>query len=100
MGLGLATLALLLAIIALALMTVPGVRRWGISRLAAVGVASLIVGLAAQPRLTNLIAGIQIAVTQPIHLEDAVIVEQEWAISRRSTPRRAGCDLMDSGRAP
>jgi small-conductance mechanosensitive channel len=64
--------------VALALMTVPGVRQWGFSLLAAGGAASLIVGLALQPLLTNLIAGIQIAVTQPIRIDDAVIVEKEW----------------------
>nr|WP_295110859.1 mechanosensitive ion channel family protein [uncultured Caulobacter sp.] len=64
--------------LALALMTIPGVRQWGVSLLAAGGAASLIVGLALQPPLTNLIAGIQIAVTQPIRIDDAVIVEKEW----------------------
>jgi len=62
----------------LALMTIPGVRQWGVSLLAAGGAASLIVGLALQPLLTNLIAGIQIAITQPIRIDDAVIVEKEW----------------------
>lgn len=64
--------------LALALMTVPGVKQWGVSLLAAGGAASIIVGLALQPLLTNLIAGIQIAVTQPIRIDDAVIVEKEW----------------------
>lgn len=64
--------------IALALMTIPGVRQWGVSLLAAGGAASLILGLALQPLLTNLIAGIQIAITQPIRIDDAVIVEKEW----------------------
>jgi len=64
--------------LALALMTIPGVRQWGVSLLAAGGAASIIVGLALQPLLTNLIAGIQIAVTQPIRIDDAVIVEKEW----------------------
>ena len=67
-----------LVTIGLALMTIPGVRQWGVSLLAAGGAASLIVGLALQPLLTNLIAGIQIAVTQPIRIDDAVIVEKEW----------------------
>lgn len=61
-----------------ALMAIPGVKQWGVSLLAAGGAASLIVGLALQPLLTNLIAGIQIALTQPIRLDDAVIVEKEW----------------------
>lgn len=73
-------LAILVGIftLALALMTVPGVKQWGVSLLAAGGAASVIVGLALQPLLTNLIAGIQIAVTQPIRIDDAVIVENEW----------------------
>lgn len=64
--------------LALALMTISGVRQWGVSLLAAGGAASLIVGLALQPLLGNLIAGIQIAITQPIRIDDAVIVEKEW----------------------
>lgn len=61
-----------------ALMTISGVRQWGVSLLAAGGAASLIVGLALQPLLSNLIAGIQIAMTQPIRMDDAVVVENEW----------------------
>ena len=63
---------------ALALMTVPGVRQYGVSLLASAGAAGIILGLALQPILTNLVAGIQIAMTQPIRLDDAVIVEGEW----------------------
>jgi small-conductance mechanosensitive channel len=62
----------------LALMTIGGVREWGVSLLAAGGAASIIVGLALQPLLSNLIAGIQIAVTQPIRIDDAVVVEGEF----------------------
>jgi small-conductance mechanosensitive channel len=62
---------------ALALMTIEGVRQWGVSLLAAGGAASLIVGLALQPLLSNLIAGIQIAVTQPIRIGDEVNVQGE-----------------------
>jgi small-conductance mechanosensitive channel len=64
--------------VGLALMTIGGVRQWGISLLAAGGAAGIILGLALQPLLTNLIAGIIIATTQPIRIEDAVIVEGEW----------------------
>ena len=63
---------------AAALMTFASVRVYGLSLFASAGAASLVVGLAARPLLTNLIAGVQIAVTQPIRLEDAVIVEGEW----------------------
>lgn len=62
----------------LALMTIPGVRQYGVSLLASAGVAGIILGLALQPVLTNLLAGIQIAVTQPIRIDDAVIVEGEF----------------------
>ncbi|HUO21872.1 MAG TPA: mechanosensitive ion channel family protein [Caulobacteraceae bacterium] len=64
--------------VSFALMTVPGVRQWGVSLLASAGAAGIIAGLALQPVLTNIFAGVQIAMTQPIRLEDAVIVENEW----------------------
>jgi small-conductance mechanosensitive channel len=61
-----------------ALMTFSAVREVGISLFASAGVAGIVAGLAARPVLSNLIAGIQLAITQPIRLEDAVIVENEW----------------------
>lgn len=64
--------------LAVALMTFEGVRQYGVSLLASAGAAGLVLGLALQPLLKNLVAGIQLAVTQPIRLEDAVIVEGEW----------------------
>lgn len=60
------------------LMTFPGARQFGTSILASAGVAGLAVGFAAKPVLGNLIAGLQIAITQPIRLDDVVIVEGEW----------------------
>lgn len=64
--------------ISTALMTFDSVRQYGISLFASAGAAGIIVGLAARPLLSNLIAGMQIAITQPIRIEDAVIVENEW----------------------
>jgi small-conductance mechanosensitive channel len=61
-----------------ALMIFPSVRQIGASLLASAGVAGLAVGLAAKPVLGSLIAGLQIALTQPIRLDDVVIVEGEW----------------------
>lgn len=61
-----------------ALMTFPSVRQFGASLLASAGVAGLVVGFAAKPVLGNLLAGLQIALTQPIRLDDVVIVEGEW----------------------
>lgn len=60
------------------LMTFPAARQFGTSLLASAGVAGLAVGFAAKPVLGNLIAGLQIALTQPIRLDDVVIVENEW----------------------
>lgn len=67
-----------LVTLAICLMTFEPVRQYGVSLLASAGAAGLILGLAMQPVLSNLVAGIQIAITQPIKIEDAVIVENEW----------------------
>lgn len=64
--------------VAAALMTFDAVKQYGVSLIASAGAAGIVVGLAARPLLTNLIAGIQIAITQPIRIGDAVIVENEW----------------------
>ncbi|WP_025035636.1 mechanosensitive ion channel family protein [Bradyrhizobium sp. DOA9] len=61
-----------------ALMTFDSVKQYGLSLFASAGAAGIIVGLAARPLLSNLIAGLQIAITQPIRIEDAVIIENEW----------------------
>lgn len=61
-----------------ALMTLPFLRQIGTSLLASAGVAGLVVGFAAKPVLGNLLAGMQIALTQPIRLEDVVIIQNEW----------------------
>ena len=60
------------------LMTFPAVRHIGTSLLASAGLAGLIVGMAARSTLTNVIAGIQVALSQPIRIDDAVVVEGEW----------------------
>jgi small-conductance mechanosensitive channel len=61
-----------------ALMTFQSVRQYGVSLFASAGVAGLVAGLAARPMLSNLIAGIQIATTQPIRLDDEVVVGSQW----------------------
>lgn len=61
-----------------ALMTLPMLRQIGTSLLASAGFAGLVVGFAAKPILGNLLAGMQIALTQPMRLEDVVIVQNEW----------------------
>ncbi len=70
----------IIAVITLAaiLMTFKQVRQVGTSILASAGVLGIIVGMAAQRTISNLLAGIQVVVTQPIRLDDVVIVEGEW----------------------
>jgi len=60
------------------LMTFDKVRQVGMSLLASAGIAGIIIGFAAQRSLATFIAGIQIAITQPIRLDDVVVVEGEW----------------------
>src|SRR5262249_34154680 len=73
-----ATVVVVLVALAVMLMTFPDIRHLGESLFASAGLAALVGGLAARSALTNLFAGIQIALTQPIRLEDVVIVEGEW----------------------
>jgi small-conductance mechanosensitive channel len=82
-----ATTLLVVVTIASALMTFDSVRQYGISLFASAGAAGIILGLAAWPVLSNLLAGIQIAMTQPIRVEDQVVVEGEsgWIETITST---------------
>ncbi len=64
--------------IGLILMLFDEVKRIGISLFASAGIAGIIVGLAAQRILAAVIAGLQIAITQPIRIDDVVIIENEW----------------------
>lgn len=89
--------ALLIGIVTLglALMTIAEVRQWGLSLLASAGVVGIVAGLALQPFLTNLVAGIQIATAQPIRLDDAVIVEGEWGTIEEITTTYVVVKLWD-----
>ncbi len=60
------------------LLSIDSVRELGLSLLASAGLTGIIIGLAAQKTISNLLAGFQIAFTQPIRLDDVVIVENEW----------------------
>ena len=70
--------AIILVGVALALMTFPAIRQIGATLLASAGIIGLVAGIAARPVFGNLIAGLQIALAQPIRLDDVVIVEGEW----------------------
>lgn len=64
--------------VSIALMTFPSVRHIGTSLLASAGVSALVIGLAAKSVLGNLLAGIQIALTQPIRIDDVLVIDNEW----------------------
>ena len=63
--------------VALMLLSIPGVRSVGVTLITSAGLAALAVGAAAQPALKSLIAGIQMAVTEPIRIDDHVVIEGE-----------------------
>ncbi len=70
----------LIILIALAsiLMTFAAIKTLGISLLASAGVAGIVIGFAAQKTIGNFFTGFQIAITQPIRIDDVVVVEGEW----------------------
>jgi small-conductance mechanosensitive channel len=69
---------IVLVTVGFALMTFDAVRQFGVTLFASAGVAGIIAGLATRPVLTNFLAGVQLAIAQPIRIDDAVIVENEW----------------------
>ena len=68
----------LLAGMAFILMTFPRARQFGTSLLASAGLSALVIGLAAKSVFGNLLAGLQIALSQPIRIDDVLIVQGEW----------------------
>jgi small-conductance mechanosensitive channel len=74
----LTVVAVVFVALGIALFTFPGVRAVGASLLASAGVLSVIVGIAAQSSLANVFAGMTIAFSDMLRIDDAVIVEEEW----------------------
>jgi len=74
------TVVIVISIIALAiiLMSFEQIRQLGTAILASAGVLGIIIGFAAQRSISTLLAGLQIAITQPFRIDDVVIVEGEW----------------------
>ncbi len=73
-----ATFIIVFVTVGLMLLAIPGVRDIGLTLVASAGLAGLAVGAAAQPALKSLIAGVQMALTEPINIDDAVVLEGEW----------------------
>ncbi len=72
------SLVVIVISVSLLLIAFQGSRKVGVSVLTSAGIVSVLIGFAAQKTLGNLMAGIQIALTQQIRLDDAVVVEKEW----------------------
>ncbi|NCD72181.1 mechanosensitive ion channel [Mucilaginibacter sp. R11] len=64
--------------IAIILLSFESMRKIGTGLLTGVGIGGIIIGFAAQTSLGNLLAGFQIAFTQPIRIDDVLIAENEW----------------------
>jgi len=73
-----AMFAVIFITICMMMLSIPGVRSVGVTLMASAGLAGLAIGAAAQPALKNLIAGIQLAFTEPIRIDDVVIMDGEW----------------------
>lgn len=83
---------------AMLLMTFPGARQVGASLLASAGVVGLIAGFAAKPVFSNMIAGLQLALTQPLRLDDVLIVEGEWGRVEEITSTYVVLQIWDERR--
>jgi len=90
--------AVLITGLAFVLMTFPRVRQLGASLLASAGVAGLVVGIAARSVFGNLLAGLQIAMAQPIRIDDVLIVEGEWGRVEEITSTYVVLKLWDERR--
>lgn len=66
--------------VATILWNIPTVRTIGTTILTSAGVIGIIAGVAAQKSIANLITGMQIAFTQPIKIDDEVVIEGEFGI--------------------
>ena len=74
----LALVLIVLITLSLILLSFESVRKLGAGLLTGVGIGGIIIGFAAQKSLGNLLAGFQIAFTQPIRIDDVLVVEGEW----------------------
>lgn len=70
-----AAAAIVVVTAGLLLLRIPGVREVGMTLVASAGLAALAVGAAAQPALKSLVAGLQMALTEPVRIGDQVVVD-------------------------
>jgi len=90
--------AILVAGLAFILMTFPRARQLGASLLASAGVAGVIIGLAARSVFGNLLAGLQIALAEPLRIDDVLIIEGEWGRVEEITATYVVLNIWDQRR--
>ncbi|MFB9375505.1 mechanosensitive ion channel family protein [Kineococcus gynurae] len=90
--------AIVVVAAALMLLTVPGAEGVGTSVLASAGLLSVVAGLAAQTSLANVFAGLQIAFTDGLRVDDVVVVEGEWGTIEDVTLTYVVVKVWDSRR--
>ncbi len=93
-----AMVVIAIAGVALALMTFPGARQLGASLLASAGVLGLVGGMAARPVFSNLIAGLQLALAQPLRIDDVLIVKDQFGRVEEITGTYVVLKLWDERR--
>jgi small-conductance mechanosensitive channel len=93
-----ASVVIVVVALSAVMLTFEGARTVGASLLASAGVAGLVAGIAARSTLGNLVAGIQIAFTEPIRLDDVVVVEGEWGRIEEITLTYVVVRIWDSRR--
>lgn len=80
------------------LMTFPGIRALGASVLASAGIVSVIAALAAQNTLGNVFAGLQLAFSDAVRVDDVVVVEGEWGRIEELTLTYVAVQIWDDRR--
>jgi small-conductance mechanosensitive channel len=92
---GLLTTVIVVLAVASILMLFDKVRQLGTGVLASAGIMGVIVGIAAQRSIANLLVGLQIAISQPIRIDDVVIIEGEWGTVEEITSTYAVIKIWD-----
>jgi small-conductance mechanosensitive channel len=93
-----ASIVIFVVVVAFILLQFDGMRKLGTGILSTAGVGGIIIGLAAQKSIANLLAGFQIAFTQPIRLNDALIVDGEYGTVEEITLTYVTMKLWDQRR--
>ncbi|MGQ4273174.1 mechanosensitive ion channel family protein [Terrihabitans sp. B22-R8] len=94
----LALTAIAVATIGLIFTVIPALQTVGVSLFASAGVAGIAIGLAARPAISNLLAGIQIAFSEPIRIGDQVVLEGEWGTVEDITSTYVVVNIWDQRR--